>query len=152
MNDHSTETPDPDTATIDGLMKAVYDIISGPPGPRDWDRERRLHLPGAALMPAGHGPAGGSGGVIFDVEGYIASRTPFFEKTGFWEYETARQEFVFGDKAQVLSAYEGRYSPDGPVSLRGINGFQLWNDGKRWWIASVVWDNERPGNAMPAVG
>jgi len=151
MNDHSTETSDPDTATIDGLMKAVYDIISGPPGPRDWDRERRLHLPGAALMPAGHGPAGGTGGVIFDVEGFIASRTPFFEKTGFWENETARQEFVFGDKAQVLSAYEGRYSPDGPVSLRGINGFQLWNDGKRWWIVSVVWDNERPGSSLPKV-
>jgi hypothetical protein len=142
---------EPDLTTIEGLMREVYQIISGPAGPRDWDRERQLFLPGAALMPAGYGPAGGTGGVIFDVEGYIASRTPFFEKTAFWEVETARREFVFGDKAHVLSAYEGRPTPDGPAFLRGINGLQLWNDGRRWWIASIVWDNERPGSSLPPV-
>jgi hypothetical protein len=146
-----TEETD-DLSTIDGLMKTVYETISGPAGPRDWDRERQLFLPGAAIMPAGRGPAGANPGVIFDIEGYIASRTPFFETTEFWERETGRREFVFGAKADVLSAYEGRNTPDGPVILRGINAFHLWNDGKRWYIASIVWENESEGKPLPRIG
>ena len=34
--------------------------------------------------------------------------------------------------------------------MRGINSIQLVNDGKRWWIASVVWDTEQPDNPIPA--
>ena len=34
--------------------------------------------------------------------------------------------------------------------MRGINSIQLVRDGKRWWIASVVWDTERPDNPIPA--
>src|SRR4051812_43656792 len=67
-----------DLSTIDGLIRAMYDVISGPAGPRDWDRERALFYRGGRLMPAGRGPAGGAGGEIMDVEGYIASRSPFF--------------------------------------------------------------------------
>ena len=143
--------PDPDVQSIDGIVSALYAVVSGPAGPRDWARERKLFLPGARLMPAGHGPAGGSGGEVFDLESYIASRSPFFGANDFYEAETARHTFVFGDKAHVLSAYEGRRSPSEPAFLRGINGIQLFHDGSRWWVISIVWDNERPGHPMPAV-
>jgi hypothetical protein len=141
----------PDLATIDGLIRAMYDVISGPAGPRDWNRERELFYRGSRLMPAGRGPAGGAGGEIMDVEGYIASRSPFFAANAFFEVETARRTVVFGDKAQVLSAYEGRRTPDGEPFVRGINGVQLFHDGTRWWIVSIVWDNERPDNPLPAL-
>jgi len=26
----------------------------------------------------------------------------------------------------------------------------MLNDGQRWWVASVVWDTERPNNPIPA--
>jgi hypothetical protein len=26
---------------------------------------------------------------------------------------------------------------------------QLMYDGKRWWVVSILWDIERPGNALP---
>ncbi|HYK43071.1 MAG TPA: hypothetical protein VE007_11830 [Thermoanaerobaculia bacterium] len=141
-----------DLSTIDGLIRAMYGVISGPAGPRDWDRERALFHPGGRLMPAGRGPAGGAGGEIIDVEGYIASRSPFFSANDFFEVETARRTVVFGDKAQVLSAYEGRRTPGGEPFLRGINGLQLFFDRRRWWIVSIVWDNERADNPLPDLG
>jgi hypothetical protein len=140
---------DADVATIDGLIAAIYDVISGPAGPRDWDRERKLFLPGARLLPSRPGPAGGATGDVFDIEGYIASRGPFFETNSFYEVEFARRTFVFGGIAHVLSAYEGRRSPGEPPFLRGVNSLQLFHDGTRWWVLSIAWDNERPGNPLP---
>jgi hypothetical protein len=33
--------------------------------------------------------------------------------------------------------------------MRGINSFQLFNDGKRWWILSVYWQHESPKDQLP---
>ena len=33
--------------------------------------------------------------------------------------------------------------------MSGINSIQVVNDGQRWWVASVVWDTERPNNPIP---
>lgn len=138
-----------DVASIDGILRAIYEVVSGPAGKRDWDRERKLLLPGARLMAARPGPAGGSIGEVFDIDGYIASRSPFFEDNAFYESEFARRTFVFGGMAHVLSAYEGRSAPDGAPFMRGVNSIQLFHDGSRWWVLSILWDNERPGNPMP---
>lgn len=141
-----------DVVSIDGIVRAIYDVISGPAGGRDWDRERSLFLPGALLVPARPLPEGGAVAEVLDVEGYIASRTPLFAAHDVWETEIARQVFVFGNIAHVLSSYElRRSSPAGGElpTVRGVNSIQLFNDGKRWWIAAVIWDNERPGVALP---
>jgi len=136
-----------DLESIDGIVAAVYEVISGPAGERDWDRERALFVPGARLVPSGS-VAGMATGVM-DLEGYIASRGPYFAAHGIWETEIAREVFEFGSFAHVLSSYEMRHAPDGPAFLRGINSIQLSHDGRRWWIVSLVWDNERPGLVVP---
>jgi len=137
-----------DVESIDGIVAAIYDVISGPAGERDWDRERSLFLPGARLVPTRPLAEGGAVAEVLDVEGYIASRAPIFAAQSVWETEIARQVFVFGNLAHVLSCYElRRSSPAGgelPV-VRGVNSIQLFHDGRRWWIAAVIWDNERPG-------
>lgn len=140
---------DADVASIDGIIRAIYEVISGPAGPRDWDRERKLFLPGARLLPARPGPAGGTMGDVFDIDGYIDSRSPFFEKNSFYETEFARRTFVSGGIAHVLSAYEGRRTPGEKPFLRGVNSIQLFHDGERWWVLSIAWDNERPDNPLP---
>jgi hypothetical protein len=141
-----------DVDSIDGIVTAIYEVISGPAGERDWDRERSLYLPGARLVPTRPLPEGGAVAEVLDVEGFIASRTPMLAALGVWETEIARQVFVFGNLAHVLSSYElRRSSPAGGElpTVRGVNSIQLFNDGKRWWIAAVIWDNERPGVALP---
>ena len=40
-----------DVETVDAVIAALYETISGPAGPRDWERERHLFAPGAHLMP-----------------------------------------------------------------------------------------------------
>jgi len=102
-------------------------------------------------MPTRPGPEGGGIADVFDIEGYIASRTPMFEKDSFFEKEVARREFRFGHIAHVLSSYELSRSPGEKPFQRGINSIQLFHDGERWWVLSIAWDNERPGNPLPDV-
>jgi hypothetical protein len=51
----------------------------------------------------------------------------------------------------VFDAYASRNAPgDAKPFARGINSFQLFNDGKRWYIVTIYWDAERPENPIPA--
>ena len=143
---------DGDVSSIDGVVRALYEVISGPAGAaRDWDRERRLFFPGGRLVPTKLGPEGRPIADVFDIEGYIASRAPMFEKDSFFETELARRTIVFGNIAHVLSSYELKRTPDGKPFVRGVNSIQLFHDGTRWWVLSIAWDNERPGNPLPDV-
>jgi hypothetical protein len=131
-------------------VRALYEVISGPAGaPRDWERERKLFFPGARLVPTGIEAKGLPTADVFDVEGYIASRSPMFEKDSFFEKEVARRTFVFGNVAHVLSSYELSRAPGENPFRRGVNSIQLFCDGNRWWVLSIVWDSERPGNPLP---
>ncbi|HEY4230228.1 MAG TPA: nuclear transport factor 2 family protein [Thermoanaerobaculia bacterium] len=147
-------SPNPDAVSIDAIIKALYESISGPAGaPRQWERDRALHAPGALLIPM-RPPSVTKDGLgaaeILDIAGYEKSRAPFFAANSFFEVEVARKEFHFGAMAHVLSVYEGRETPDGRVIKRGINSIQMFHDGERWWVASIMWDNERDGVALPA--
>jgi hypothetical protein len=143
-----------DVESIDAIIAAAYDVISGPAGKkRDWDRERSLFFPGARLIPTA--TVAGRNDVdlaplILDVEGYIARVEPLFEKEGFYEKEVARRVEQFGRIAQVWSTYESRHDlSDAEPFMRGINSIQLFNDGKRWWILSIYWQHESPEHAIP---
>jgi hypothetical protein len=138
-----------DVSSIDAIVAALYDTISGPAGARDWERENHLFLAGGRLVPTRPLPEGGAAADVFDTAGYRASREPFFLSNDFYEIEIGRRVDRFGSIAQVWSAYEARSSPDGPVTRRGINGIQLFFDGTRWWIVSILWDNEREGLSLP---
>ena len=85
-----------------------------------------------------------------DVEGFIGTADPYFAAKGFFEHEVARRVDQFGHIAQVFSTYEAAADPNGREPLgRGINSIQLWSDGRRWWVMSLLWDDERPGNPIP---
>ncbi|MEX0880196.1 MAG: hypothetical protein WEB59_06640 [Thermoanaerobaculia bacterium] len=142
----------PDAVSIDAIIKAMYESISGKAGePRQWERDRALYHPKALLIPTRPLPEGGAAADVFDMDGYIESRTPFFAANDFFEIEIARREFRFGSIAHVLSFYEGRKSPapDGELLKRGVNSIQLFHDGERWWVLSIAWDNEREGVKLP---
>src|ERR1043165_783088 len=126
-----------DVASIDAIITAAYDGISGPAGKkRDWERERSLFYPGARLIPTA--TVAGRNDVdlaplVLDVEGYIARVEPLFAKEGFYETEIARRVEQFGRIAHVWSTYESRHKEDdsGPF-LRGITSIQLLFHDNRW--------------------
>jgi hypothetical protein len=138
-----------DVASVDAIVAALYDVISGPVGKaRDWNRMRSLFIPGGRLIPTGMRPGGSVGLRLMEVNDYIALSGPQLEKMGFTEREIARKMERFGHIAHVFSTYEGRAEADGSV-VRGINSIQLMNDGTRWWILSVYWEAEGPQNPLP---
>ena len=152
----SSATPTPaadpkDVSSIDAIMAAVYDVISGPAGKkRNWDRMRSLFLPGARLIPTGPRQAGGYGSRVLLLDDYITRAEPLFEKEGFYEKEAARKTEMFGQIAHVFSTYESRHSPDDAKPFqRGINSFQLMNDGTRWWVVTIFWQGEDEKNPIP---
>lgn len=139
-----------DVASIDAIVAALYDVISGPAGQaRDWARFRSLFVPTARMIPTGARADGQHGLRLMGPNDYIASSGPLLLDKGFHERELARRVEQFGHIAQVFSSYEARIVKD-DHTMRGINSIQLMNDGKRWWIVSLMWEAESDTLKLPA--
>jgi hypothetical protein len=138
-----------DVASPDAIIKAMYDTISGPAGKRNWYRERSLFLEGARLIPIGDRVHKESGLEVLSLEEWIEDADPFLSENDFYEIEIMRQMNRFGNLVQVFSTYEARNSTDGEPIARGINSIQLLHKDDRWWIVTVMWDNESRDNPIP---
>ena len=141
-----------DVSSIDGIVAAAYDVISGPAGEaRDWDRWHSLFMEGARLIPVGRNQDGSVRHRVMTPADYATGSGPALERDGFFEREISRTQESFGQIAHLFSTYESRRTADDAEPFaRGINSFQLFNDGTRWWVVSIMWDAERPGNPIPA--
>jgi hypothetical protein len=142
-----------DVATMDSIIAALYDVISGPAGQkRNWDRFRSLFVPGARLIPTGRNPQTGEvGSRVRTPEEYITRSAPLLEQNGFFEREISRQTEKFGNIAHLFSTYESRHkAEDEKPFARGINSIQLMNDGKRWWVVTIFWQAEDDKTPLPA--
>jgi hypothetical protein len=141
-----------DVSSVDAIIKAVYNVISGPAGQtRNWDRMRTLFIADARMIPTGKNQASGESTIrSLKPEDYIKTAGPFLEKNGFFESEIGRTTEQYGNIVQAFSSYESKKTaPDEKPFMRGINSFQLWNDGKRWWIVTIFWQSETPDNPIP---
>ena len=141
-----------DVGSMDAIIAAVYDVISGPAKtPRNWDRFRSLFVSGARLIPTGRRPTGEVGSRVLTPDEYVQRSSPILEQNGFFEREAARRVEKFGNIAHVFSTYESRHlKEDEKPFARGINSFQLMNDGKRWWIVTIFWQAEDDKTPLPA--
>jgi hypothetical protein len=144
--------PDPaDVESADAIVAAVYDVISGPAGQaRDWDRWRSLFIPGARLIAVGAPQNGIARPRVMTPEDYVEASGPFLEENGFFEEEIARVQEEFGPVVHLFSTYKSKRSMEDPEPFaRGINSFQLLNDGDRWWVVTIYWASERPDLPIP---
>lgn len=143
-----------DVASVDAILNAVYDVISGPAGEaRDWDRMRSLFLPEARLIPSGQAQDGSTRYLVWGLEEYITTAGEQLKASGFFERESFRIEERFGNIAHVFSTYESFRTEDemeaGSHFVRGINSFQLLFDGERWWVLQIYWQSETPDQPIP---
>ena len=140
-----------DVGSVDAIVGALYNVISGPAGEkRNWARLRTLFIPEAKMIPTTSKPGGLGVKKVLSVEDYIRTSGPFLEKNGFYENEIGRRTERYGQIVHVFSTYESRQKQDDPKPfMRGINSIQLWYDGSRWWIMNVMWENESAGNPIP---
>lgn len=138
-----------DVGTIDGIIKAFYDVISGPAGtPRQWQRDSTLYIPRVRFVAMGVNE-GRPVAAVMDHAEFVARYNRAFVDGGFFEQEIHRVTKRFGNIAHVFSTYEYCATQKGRVQGRGVNSIQLYWDGARWWIASATWDDERPDNPIP---
>jgi len=140
-----------DVASPDAILAAAYDVISGPAGQeRDWDRMRSLFYPGAQLIRTAVKKEGGLSANFLTTQDYIDRAGSYFKKNSFFEREISRRSDRWGSIMQVFSTYESRHDPKGAVPFaRGINSFQLFFDGTRWWIMTIYWAEETPQTPLP---
>jgi hypothetical protein len=142
--------PVDDVTTIDGIVRAFYDVVSGPAGEApDRARDEFLHLPGAFIGLSGLGPERQPVLTTMHLEGYHR-RFGGVRAAPFYEWEIHRIVERFGNIAQVWTTYVVSNSPGGPVAARGVNAMHLYHDGSRWWIAGWVDERERPDQPIPA--
>jgi len=140
-----------DVGSLDGIMKAFYDVISGPAGqPRQWSRDRSLYIPEIRFVAMSINKKGRPVVRIATHQQFVDASNDYFLKEGFFEQEIHRTTRRFGNIAHIWSTYESRNKADGPIIARGINSLELFWDGTRWWVASNIWDDERKDNPIPA--
>jgi len=128
-----------DVTSIDGIIRAYYEVVSGPAGERaDVARDRSLHHPRAWVAIAGADTSGRPVVRVMTLEEYHGSNAP--RRQPFWEWETDRVVQRSGNMAHVWSSYASARSPGGEPFARGVNSITLFHDGERWWIMGWMFD------------
>jgi hypothetical protein len=146
-----------DVDSVDHLVASLYDVISGPAGTRDWDRFRSLFLPDGRLgvirpesAATKDAPAKKGDAIFLTPDMYVQRDDPYFKTHGFFERSIANRVEEFGNLVHVWSTYESRNAKeDSKPFARGINSIQIVHAQGRYWVASILWDEERPGSTLP---
>jgi len=128
-----------DVSSIDGIINAYYEVVSGPAGERvDVSRDRFLHHPQAWVSIAGKDETGTPFVDVMTLADYHGSNAPRTEN--FYERETDRVVSRSGNMAHVWSSYESSLTEGGEPFTTGVNTITLFFDGERWWIMGWMFD------------
>lgn len=142
-----------DVATPEAIVSAIYAAVNRPPGENfDWDRMRPLFLPTATMIPAVEQTGGEFR--ILSVDEFIAWVDEHTvvggpDDVGFREEQIASRIERYGDIAQVFSTYQKRFWEADEIIGRGINAIQVVHKDGRWWVVSVIWDEEVGAGPVP---
>lgn len=148
---HEPAAAPQDVESMDAILNALYDVISGPQDEkRDWNRLRSLFAPGARVIPTHSDKNGIAHADVMNVAEFIDMAAPVLAKEGFYERESHRTVQRYGAIAHVFSTYESRRTAaDKTPFQRGINSIQLLFDGHRWWVVTIYWQIERADLPVP---
>lgn len=141
-----------DVSTIDGIVKAYYEVVSGPAGqPRQWDRDATLYIPKVRFVIVSEDATGKSTAESMTHQEFVDMSEASLGGKAFYEHEVHRITQRAGNIAHVFSTAERMSSPEGPVVGRGIDSIELFWDGKRWWITGAnLWDINTSRHPLPA--
>ncbi|HET8773931.1 MAG TPA: hypothetical protein VFP80_09080 [Thermoanaerobaculia bacterium] len=145
----SAARTDTEEFQIETTVLAVYNVISGPAGRRDWKRFEALFVPDARIV-VSTAKDGVPGTVVMTTKDYIDRSTPAFNEKGFFERPIATRTLRYGNIAHVWSTYEAREaSSQEKPDARGINSFELVRVGSDWKVQSLVWQKESAAHPIP---
>jgi hypothetical protein len=141
-----------DVSTLDGIVKAYYDVISGPATQaRQWDRDATLYIPNVRFILIREDDAGKTTAQSMSHQEFVDDSEASLKGKAFYEREVHRITQRAGNVVHILSTSEHMSSPDGPVAGRSIDSLELFWDGTRWWIATAnIWDVNSSKHPLPA--
>ena len=138
-------TPDPTAELMRQFFEAVSFAAGRPPA---YARLRDLFVDGGRLI-----PTVGAAPDVTTLEDFIASRQAVVDSgalTWFEETEMDGLTSAFGNVAHRLSRYAKAGRRDGAdFAARGMISTQFVRMPPGWRIASMAWDDERPGLVLP---
>jgi len=93
-----------DVKSLDAIVAAVYDVISGPPGERDWNRFNSLFAKDARLIAVRTPKDGGKPTLVVMTPGdYAEQAGGYFKQHGFFEHELSRKTDSFGAMTHIYT-------------------------------------------------
>ena len=138
-----------DQLQIEATVLAIYNVISGPAGRRDWRQFEALFAPDARMVVSTM-KDGAPATLVLTPKDYVERSTPTFNEKGFFERPVANRTMHYGNIAHVWSTYEARENAnDAKPFMRGINSFTLVRIGTDWKVQSIVWQKETPEFPLP---
>jgi hypothetical protein len=138
-----------DVGSVDGIMRAFYEVTNvAPDAPRQWDRDRTLYVPWIRFVALGPGATGRPSVTVWTHPEFVEATEPLIQR-GFVERELFRTTRRYGNMVHVDSTYESLLGTEKPVRGRGVNSLDLYFDGQRWWVASLVWQSEDATHPIP---
>lgn len=141
-----SQTAIDDTSSVDKIVSAMYNVISGPAGQRDWARFKNLFSAKAEMGAIFKNKEDKVIYRSFTPDDYIKNNDPYFLKNAFIEKEIHRTTNTYGQLVNIFTTYEFE---SGVEKARGINSLQLVYTANRWWIVSLIWLEETDDNKLP---
>ena len=130
-----------DVSTLDGIIKAYYDVVTVKKGEKViYERDSLLHVAGVKVAAIGQDQNGKATLHYTTLKQFHKESDAYIEKDGFIETEVNRKVDNIHNLWHVWSTYEARNTTPGPVIERGINSLELYFDGKRFWILGWFYD------------
>jgi hypothetical protein len=135
---------------LDAVITELYDSIGFEAGRRpDWSRQERIFAPDARLVRITD-----DGVFEFTLRTYRENIERMIDSgalPSFCESEIWRETRQVGEMAHVLSAYEARWTRNGPPFHRGVNSIQLFQRDGHWRVSALLWRREGRAISIPDV-
>ncbi|MCF8332042.1 MAG: hypothetical protein K9H84_06285 [Bacteroidales bacterium] len=148
MPAQSIKHPDTNAVkTIDGIINETLAFISGESkSSYNWGSFRLLFAADAQFMYLSHDKDGQKTLHTMNLEEFARLGMQAYQQSDFSEYELKKTIDEYNGIAHVFQSYEasGDFG-----SERGMNSYQLIFDGKRWWITSILWTDNKNGIPIP---
>ena len=136
-----------DINSPEAIVNAGLNAISVNKGEvADWKRFESLFLPNAQVSVLRHKNDTATM-LQFSIKEFIKTSSKYASENGFKEYSTGNKIEEYNGVATVFQSYVALH---GETQVKGVNTYQLVYVEDRWWIASLIWTNNRNGIEVPS--
>jgi hypothetical protein len=127
-------------------VSETYRIITGEPKKKkNWEAFRQLFSAQAQISILVH-EDGENHFENFTLEEFVRLGMNFYDNKEFEQFPLKTTVNEYNDIATIFQSYRAK---EEGAEDEGVNTYQLYFDGKRWWIVSLLWTDNTNGVQLP---